>query len=185
MLALFAVAGIVIVGFLVLSNASGKAYACDSLLTPGPSAPVPTLTPSPSPTPTPSPTPSVTPSPTPSPTLGHAHAQRDPEPQPVTDPVAQPERVTIGLAQRLHVGRADTLDHPDPPTHPARGFPVADLGRTHILDTSTKIDYAYCPPGSGSHYNVTMSAPSSEPSTARTRSRTRVVRCTISSMATS
>jgi hypothetical protein len=39
------------------------------------------------------------------------------------------------------------------------GFPVADLGRTHILDTSTKIDYAYCPPGSGSHFNVTNIGP--------------------------
>jgi hypothetical protein len=39
------------------------------------------------------------------------------------------------------------------------GFPVADLGRTHILDTSTKIEYAYCPPGSGSHFNVTNIGP--------------------------
>jgi hypothetical protein len=39
------------------------------------------------------------------------------------------------------------------------GFPAADLGRTHVVDVGTKITYAYCPPASGSHYNVSGSGP--------------------------
>ena len=39
------------------------------------------------------------------------------------------------------------------------GFSVGLLGRTHVRDLNTVIDYALCPPTSGNHYNVINRGP--------------------------
>jgi hypothetical protein len=108
----FAALGLVAVGALFLQSSTQTAYACDTLLTPGPTDPIPTATPAPPPSPTPDP--SATPAPTPV-----------PEPAPT---------------QRL-------------------GFVVSDLGNPHVPDTSQKVTYAYCPPGSGPHWSIAGEAP--------------------------
>jgi len=90
------------------SSTSANAYECATLLTPGPTDPIPTPLPA---TPVPSVAPAA-PGSSPAPTAS-------PEPQPT---------------QRL-------------------GFATTDLGRTHVT-TSTNVTYDYCPPASGSHYNL-------------------------------
>jgi len=94
-----------------LSSTSANAYSCTTLLTPGPSDPVPTPRPA-TPVPSTPPAASIVPGTSPAPTAS-------PEPQPT---------------QKL-------------------GFTTQDLGRGHV-DTSTKVDYDYCPPASGQHYNL-------------------------------
>lgn len=94
-----------------LGGTSGaNAYSCATLLTPGPTDPVPTPRPA-----------------TPAPTVDPAAS-----PAPATSPEPQP-------TQKL-------------------GFPTLDMGRGHEVE-GTKIDYDYCPPASGSHYNISGRAP--------------------------
>jgi hypothetical protein len=38
------------------------------------------------------------------------------------------------------------------------GFPTQDLGRSHV-SMQTSVQYAFCPPTSGEHFNVTGQAP--------------------------
>lgn len=124
----FTLAGIALVAFFVFLPSSGKAYSCDSLLTPGPSQSIPTYvapTPSPSETPSPSPTESPSPSPTAS-----ASPTASPSPTPSPSPTTTPQPTT-----RL-------------------GFVTNDMGRTHVLDANQSIEYAFCPPASGNHYNI-------------------------------
>jgi hypothetical protein len=148
----FAVVGIAALGFLLLQSSTQRAYACDRLMTPGPTDPIPTATPAPtaspgaspsptpaptaspgaSPSPTPSPTPTATPAPTASPTPASS-----PSPTPAPTPTPTPEPAPT---QRL-------------------GFTASDLGATHIVDQSKKVDYPYCPPASGPHWNVSRLAP--------------------------
>jgi hypothetical protein len=99
------VGGVALVAVFVQSSTQ-SAYACDSLLTPGPVEPVPTATPSPDPQVSPDASASIAPAPT----------------------------------QRL-------------------GFPVTDLGTSHVRDTSEVIDYVYCPPAGGRHWSIAGEAP--------------------------
>ena len=46
-----------------------------------------------------------------------------------------------------------------PAPTPRLGFPVTDLGTSHVRDTNQVIDYAYCPPGSGPHWAIGGEAP--------------------------
>jgi hypothetical protein len=98
------------------SSTSAAAYSCTTLLTPGPTDPVPTPRPA-TPVPTAAAAASTAPGSSPAP-------QASPWPQPT---------------QKL-------------------GFTTEDMGRAHV-DTSKKVDYDYCPPASGSHYNVGGRAP--------------------------
>jgi len=91
-------------------STTASAYSCTTLLTPGPTDPIPTPRPA---TPVPSAAPGASPA-----------ATAAPEPQPT---------------QKL-------------------GFPTEDMGRGHV-DTTTKVDYDFCPPASGKHYNVGGQAP--------------------------
>ena len=124
----FAGAGVLAVAFLFFQSSTQRAYACDTLLTPGPSDPIPTATPGPTTSPTPDPAASPTASPSPEPTLAPGES---PTPTPTPEPAP---------TARL-------------------GFVVSDLGRDHITDTSRQVRYAYCPPGSGAHWNVSGEAP--------------------------
>jgi hypothetical protein len=129
-----AVVGVVIVAWLFLQGGARAGYICDSQLTPGPSE---SLTPLP-PTPTPSPTPSATPTPsiTASPSGSVAPtASASPAPSPTATATAVP-----------------------PPT-PRLGFTTGLLGRNHIRDLNAVLDYAFCPPTSGDHFNVTNRGP--------------------------
>jgi len=57
----------------------------------------------------------------------------------------------------------DASPTPEPTPLPAPtqrlGFPVSDLGTSHVRDTNKVIDYAYCPPGSGPHWSIGGEAP--------------------------
>ncbi len=48
---------------------------------------------------------------------------------------------------------------PEPAATPHVGFPVDDLGRSHVRDTNQVIKYAYCPPASGNHWAIAGEAP--------------------------
>jgi hypothetical protein len=160
----FAAIGIVVLGFIFLQSSSSQAYACDSLLTPGPTDPIPTATlgpttpPSPSPTPSPAPTVTLapgqtaTPAPSPSPT-----ASPSPTPAPTPSPAPTP---TLGPGQ-TPVPTPSPTPSPTPVPGPTQrlGFVVSDLGRNHIVDQTVKVEYDYCPPGSGPHWNIAHVAP--------------------------
>ncbi len=129
-----AVVGVVIVGWLFLQPGVQAGYRCDSQLTPGPSE---SLTPLP-PTPTPSPTPSATPTPSITATPSGSVA-----------PTATPSPAASPTASATAV--------PEPT--PRLGFSTSLLGRNHIRDLNTIIEYAFCPPTSGDHFNVTNRGP--------------------------
>ncbi|HEX5465969.1 MAG TPA: DUF3105 domain-containing protein [Candidatus Limnocylindrales bacterium] len=130
----FTLAGIALVAFFVFLPSSGKAYSCDSLLTPGPSQSIPSyVAPTPSPSETPSPSPTESPSPTASPSASPTTSTSPtPSPSPTTTPSPSPT--------------------PEPTTR--LGFVTNDMGRTHVLDANQSIEYAFCPPASGNHYNI-------------------------------
>ena len=134
MLGLFTVAGVAVVALFVLLPNSGKAYACDTLLTPGPSQSIPSYV-APTPSPSATPTPSTTPSPSPS-----------------ASSSASASASTSASASPSPTSTASPSPTPQPTTR--LGFVTQDLGRQHITDPNDKIDYAFCPPGSGSHYNI-------------------------------
>jgi len=48
---------------------------------------------------------------------------------------------------------------PEPAPTQRLGFPVTDLGTTHVRDTNEVTRYAYCPPGSGPHWSIGGEAP--------------------------
>ncbi len=129
-----ALLGILIIAWLFLNGAAKAGYTCDSELTPGPSESLtpglPTATPSPSPSATPTPAITAAPSGSAGPTATPTVA-----PSPTAAPTPVPE-----------------------PT-PRLGFTTGLLGRNHIRDLGTVINYAFCPPTSGDHYNVTGKGP--------------------------
>ena len=125
-------AGILLIGFVFFQGANTKAFTCGSELAPGP---VESLTPRPSivgtPTPAPSGTaaPTATPAPTGTPGTSSAPgASATPAASPPPEPTPVPE-----------------------PTN-RLGFTTDILGRTHVQAGST-INYGFCPPTSGNHYN--------------------------------
>ena len=141
-----AVVGILIVGYVFFQGASTAAYSCGVppaqtpvLMTPGP---VESLTPAP-PTLTPTATPASTPAPT---TSGTA--------APTTDPAASG---TPG-ASASPAASPTAEPTPVPEPTPRLGFTNEILGRNHV-PYGTSINYAFCPPSSGSHYNDPPRAP--------------------------
>ena len=131
----FVILGLGIVAVAFIGQASAQPYVCDTLLAPGPTDPIPTprpATPSPAATPTPSPTPVATPTATPAPGASPTEASPSPAPTPSPSPEPQP-------TQRL-------------------GFATQDLGRSHVAPGET-VDYDFCPPTSGNHYNLAGQAP--------------------------
>jgi len=173
----FAALGLVALGFLFLQSSTQKAYACDQLLTPGPTDVVPTPTPVPTATPTaatasPSPTAGATSTPgptslataTPAPTASPAPtatpaATATPGPTPAPTATAGP--TTAPTASPAPTPTSAPTPSPTPVPAPTQrlGFVTADLGRGHIVDQTVHVDYAYCPPGSGPHWNVARIAP--------------------------
>jgi hypothetical protein len=135
-----AVVGVLIVAWLFLQPGVHAGYICDSELTPGPSESLTPLPPTPTPSPTPSatPTPSITAAPTgsaaPSGSAGPS-GSATPAPSPTASATAIPE-----------------------PT-PRLGFSTGLLGRNHVRDLNAVLQYAFCPPTSGDHFNVTNRGP--------------------------
>ena len=86
------------------------------------------------------PTPVVTPSPSPSPTpSGQASPTASASPDASASPVAS--------------------STPVPPPTPRLGFTTTVLGRGHVLNPNESIEYGFCPPTSGDHYNVAGRGP--------------------------
>ncbi len=111
--------------------ASGPKYVCDSLLTPGPSDTLPPPAPSFAATPTPVPT--TAPSGAPS-----SSADASASPAPSAAPSGTPAPSTT----------------PTPEPTLRLGFGTDILGRNHIVNPNQTIEYGFCPPDSGDHYNI-------------------------------
>ncbi|MEA2676248.1 MAG: hypothetical protein QOJ81_389 [Chloroflexota bacterium] len=128
--------GVVLLVWLFLQGAHAG-YTCASELTPGatesvtPGLPTPTPSPTPSATPVPSITavPSVTGAPS-----GSTAPTAPPTGSPTTAPSPTPSATPVAE-----------------PT-PRLGFSTGLLGRNHV-PLNTVINYAFCPPTSGDHYN--------------------------------
>jgi hypothetical protein len=75
---------------------------------------------------------------------------------PATTATADPGSPPASLAPD-----ASATPEPTPAPAPTQrvGFPVDDLGRSHVRDTNQVIDYAYCPPASGNHWAIAGEAP--------------------------
>jgi len=77
------------------------------------------------------------------------------EPAPTSEPAGQ-----VSPEPSLGPGASPTAASTPPPAPtPRLGFPVTDLGTSHVRDTNEVIDYTYCPPGSGPHWSVGGEAP--------------------------
>jgi hypothetical protein len=77
------------------------------------------------------------------------------EPAPTATPPAQ-----ASPGPTLAPGATATpTPSPEPAPTQRLGFPVTDLGTSHVRDTNEVIDYAYCPPGSGPHWSIAGEAP--------------------------
>jgi hypothetical protein len=132
LLAAFALAGVAVVGFLFVSQASGRSFVCGTeLVAPPDQVTEVSETPAASPSPSPA-TETASPGASPSPTAGETAA---PEASP--SPSASPSA----------------------PATPELGFVAPDLGRDHVRRGSQPLDYAYCPPTSGMHYNAAGDGP--------------------------
>ena len=168
-----AVVGVLIVGyFLFFANktptgsyvASGPKYVCDSLLTPGPSDTLPPSLPPITPAPaTASPAASAPASAAASSSASgapasavaggspsasgapSAAASAAPSPAPSAAPTAAPATAPGSPAASTTPAPAPTL---------RLGFTTEVLGRNHILNAGQTIEYGFCPPTSGDHYNI-------------------------------
>jgi hypothetical protein len=153
------VIGLLVIGyFLFFGNsapsggvARGPKYVCDSLLTPAPNGTIPPVEPTLPPTPTPTATPVATASPSPTATAlasgspvasGSPAASESPTPSPTASPSPSPTPT------------ASPSPTPTPePTAPL-GQSTSILGRDHVTNAGQTIEYGFCPPTSGSHYNI-------------------------------
>ncbi len=75
------------------------------------------------------------------------------EPAPAATPAITPEPSPAADSS------AAPTSTPAPAPTQRLGFPVTDLGTSHVRDTNQVIDYAYCPPGSGEHWSIAGEAP--------------------------
>jgi hypothetical protein len=138
-----AVAGIVIIAFVFFQGANTKAYTCTTLLAPGP---VESLTPQPSVLATPTNEPTTTPAPS-----GTAAATEAPGTSGTPGASEAPGASATPGASETPAASPTPEPTPVPEPTPRLGFTTDILGRTHVQTGST-INYAYCPPTSGSHY---------------------------------
>jgi len=121
LLGAFALAGVALVGFLFVSQASGRSFTCRTELVAPPDQ-VTEVSETPAASPSAPPSESASPGASPSPTAGETAA-----------PDASPS--------------------PTAPATPELGFVAPDLGREHVR-RGQPLDYAYCPPTSGMHYEA-------------------------------
>ena len=156
LLAGFAIIGVVLIGLIFLGNASAAPYNCDSMLTPGPTDPIPTERPAtPSPVLTASPAATPTPAPTGTPTVAPAASPAaDGSPAAAASPAAD----SSPAASPAPGASPTAAPTPEPQPTQRLGFATADMGRDHVALNAT-VTYAFCPPTSGNHFNVVGSAP--------------------------
>jgi len=159
----FAVVGVAIVAGIFMQSASAAPYTCDSLLTPGPTDPVPTLrpaTPSPATSAAPAPTLTLAPGASPAPTAGPAASSPAPTASPAASasPSVAPGASASPSAAPGASASPSAAPTPEPQPTQRLGFATTDLGRNHV-DPSTSVRYGFCPPTSGNHFNVAGQAP--------------------------
>jgi hypothetical protein len=127
--------------------AVGASYQCDTLLTPGPSDTLPP------------PLPSITPAPaTPSPAAAPASASPAASAAPGGSAAPSASAAPSTSAAPAQSAAPSEAASPSAATTPAPsptlrlGFTTQVLGRNHVATGST-VDYGFCPPDSGNHYN--------------------------------
>ncbi len=143
--------GVLIVGYLLFAGGTAAAYTCGSQLTPGP---VESLTPQPSILATPTPATSESPAPTETPaatgTPGSSAPAASESPAPSATPAPSEAASPAPSASVAATPSAEPT--PGPAPTPRLGFTTEILGRTHV-PVGTVVNYAFCPPTSGNHYN--------------------------------
>jgi hypothetical protein len=174
------VIGLLLVGyFLFFANtgpaktyaATGPKYACDTLLTPGP---VETLPPSLPPITAAPATPSAAPSASGAPSAP-ASAVASGTTAPVASGVAAgssaPSATASAASSAAASASAAASESPSASGSPTAsgtpapaptlrlGFTTSILGRDHSLNAGETIEYGFCPPTSGRHYNVAGAGP--------------------------
>jgi hypothetical protein len=121
------------IGFVFMQSATAAPYKCETLMTPGPVAPVPTPRPLLS---AQSPAPGAAASAAPAPSASGTAA-------PSASPAGSPEAA----------GSPAPTATPVPQPTQQLGFVAQDLGRDHVSQ-NTSVTYAYCPPTSGDHFSA-------------------------------
>jgi hypothetical protein len=139
---------VLIIGFLFFQSSGGSAYACESQLTPGP---VESVTPRPA-----TPTPALTASPEPS-VEPSATAAAPGSPDASGSPVASGSPAPSASAAPSASPAPSVTPEPEPTAR--LGFTTSILGANHILNPNEPIEYGFCPPTSGDHYNVAGRGP--------------------------
>ncbi len=169
-----AVVGVLIIGFLFFQSSARGGYECDTLLQPGATDPPPPLRA------TPAATPGVTAGVTAEPPTNGSPAAASPSPATsppageLPSPGASPDAATSpspgaspDAATSPSPGTSpDATTSPSPGTSPTAspspaaaptprlGFTTTELGRQHVRDASQRLTFAFCPPTSGDHFNV-------------------------------
>jgi len=138
--------GVVAIGYLFFTSSTQAAYTCGSLLTPGPSEAQPTPFPA-------TPTPSATASPSPSPTAGPTSTASG-----TSAPSASPTAPASPTASPSPSASPSPVATPIPNPTARLGFTTTDLGRSHV-PAGASVNYAFCAPTSGDHYNIPGQAP--------------------------
>jgi hypothetical protein len=147
-----AVLGVLAIGFLLFQSAVRGGWECETLLTPGPAE---SVTPRP-----------ATPSPTLAPPLSPA-ATGSPAGSPASSPVSSPASSPVSSPATSPVGSPASSPQASPTSQPTAepeptarlGFTTSNLGRTHILDPGHVLNFGFCPPTSGEHFNITGQGP--------------------------
>lgn len=153
-----ALLGLAVVGALYLNGnsgpsgtfaATGSKYVCDTLLTPGPEE---SVTPQPATLP-----PTATPaSASPAPSASTAASAPAGSASASAAPTAAPSAAAPSASAAASPSAPAT---PAPAPTARLGFTTSILGRNHILNANQTIEYGFCPPTSGDHYNIANVGP--------------------------
>ncbi len=143
LLGVFALLGAGLIGFVFVQGAGAAPYTCATLMTPGPAESLPTPTPTFRPTPT-----------------GQATASASASGDASASPGGSPAGTVPPAASSSPGASAVPSAAPSALPSPTQrlGFPAAHLESEHVTGGST-IEYAYCPPTSGDHYNAAGQGP--------------------------
>jgi hypothetical protein len=160
-----AIIGVLIVGYVFFQGVTTSAYTCSSELTPGPVesvTPRPSILVTPSAAPTASAAASADASAVASPaassgTSPAASSPASPAASAQTSPAASSAASASPAASPAASPSPSASASPEPEPTARLGFTTTILGQTHV--SVGTINYGYCPPTSGNHYNIAGRGP--------------------------